>query len=94
MTNSTVIWLLIIGDQSLLERCILKLYQQQTSNEKMDMQTYETNGAGLTKGDAHEFTKLAEQLMRSVHLTPLQVEIITPRMKKYVKQLTTLMDVE
>lgn len=82
------------GDQEFIEKCIILLYKEQTSEEKNVKDSIEHNNVGFTKGDALIMTTLAEQLIRGIKLSPLQVEAHGHKMLKYSKQLTKYFAVE
>lgn len=86
--NSKTIWIMLKGDQEFIEKCILILYKEQTQHEQSLKDSTEHNGVGFTKGDAPVMTTLAEQLMRGIKLSPLQVEVHGGKMLKYAKQLS------
>lgn len=86
--NSKTIWIMLKGDQEFIEKCILILYKEQTQHEQSLKDSLEHNGVGFTKGDAPIMTTLAEQLMRGIHLSPLQIEVHAGKMLKYSRQLT------
>ena len=74
-------------DNGTLERCLLRLYKNQTEQEQLNATTTENNGIGFNGTDAYILTKYVEQLKKGFHLTEKQINLTRRKMIKYAKQL-------
>lgn len=81
---------LIMTNDKMVERSVLKLYDYQTKEEQYDKNTTEENGVGFNSFDASFLTSIAEQLKRKIHLTRKQIEITRKKLIKYSGQLTKI----
>ena len=68
-------------------RALIRIYNNQTQDEKMDHNASYKNGMGFSKYDAPYMTKLAVQLLKEEGLTKAQIRAGRKIMVKYSKQL-------
>lgn len=73
---------------------LLKIMDNQTEDEQRQEDTSEANGIGFTGTDGHILSSFANQLMTKKYLSPRQMEILMPKMKKYWKQILVISDIE
>ena len=84
----------ILTSDVMLERSLLKIYEQQTTSEQNIGATVEHNKVGFTAFDAEFMTSLADQIRRNNRLaeghrlTISQRAVARNRMLKYAKQLS------
>lgn len=83
--------------QSLLQRsdaavesALVRLYMCQEEDEKATGQSKHVNGAGFDKVDAYRMSRLAQKLLRGMHLSDSEVEFARAQLKKYWKQLAVM----
>lgn len=81
---------LLKNDDRFLCRAILKLYNEQTEDEKTIGNTKHSNGVGFNKFDAEIMSSFAEFMQRAGFLTEKQIAVARKKMMKYNKQLTRL----
>ena len=67
---------------------LLRIYDNQTSNEQNGEDTHTLNGVGFTVGDARILTRFAEWYISHGWLSPKQMVWVYERMGKYAVQLT------
>ena len=72
-------------------RAILLIYSFQTDEEKYIGTTKTVNGKGFNKFDVEVLSSFAVQLRRGQELTPKQMYIARPKIKKYVGQILEYM---
>lgn len=68
-------------------RGLVRIYDNQTEDEKDTQSTREHNGIGFTGADAEILSSFAEQYKRRGGLYPKQMAILFKIMPKYAKQL-------
>lgn len=81
---------LIKTNDKALCRAILRLYNEQTEDEKTTGDTKHSNGVGFNKFDAEILSSFAEFFKRTGFLTAKQMIVARKKMIKYSKQLTRL----
>ena len=81
-------------DAGWAKAALLKIMENQTEDEQRCEETSDANGIGFTGTDGHILSSFANQLMTKKFLSPRQVEILMPKMKKYWKQILAITDVE
>jgi hypothetical protein len=88
VTKEEILKLLDENDRA-VERAVLVIYENQTREEQGVNATVEENGIGFTGADAFILSKFAQWLLKGKgnHLSPRQLEIAAPKMKKYWRQL-------
>lgn len=82
-----VLQCLMITNEANLKKCILKIYEFQTYDEKRGHITKEENDLGFNKVDAEEMSKIAEKLLRGEELTKGELAKSKNKMLKYWKQI-------
>lgn len=78
--------LMIINDNN-LKKCILKIYEFQTYEEKQGRVTKEENNLGFNKVDAEEMCAIAEKLLKGEELTKSELAKSRNKMLKYWRQI-------
>ena len=68
-------------------KALITVYNNQTSSEQDDKDTYIHNGIGFTPVDAEFMTSLAKQYLDKGYLSPKQMMFVKKRMPKYANQL-------
>lgn len=81
---------LLLTNDTMVQRSVLKLYAFQTKEEQLVGDSVEENGIGFNSYDAGFLTSIAEQLKRKVKLTRKQIEVTRKKLIKYSKQLTLI----
>ena len=81
---------LIMVNDKMVCKSLIKLYERQTASEQMDGSTTERNGAGFNGVDAPILTSFAEFLKRAGFLTPKQIQVCRKKLIKYTRQLTVI----
>lgn len=76
-----------LSRRDVLQRAILRIYENQTKDEQALGTVNHSNGIGFTASDAPFLTSLAEWLNKGRTLTDRQAEFAEPKMKKYARQL-------
>ncbi len=77
--------------------CLLKLYEQQTDDEQGSGDTHHENGKGFTKADAFILSSIVHNILKQMERThepeleQCDIDNVRTRLKKYTKQLTTLL---
>lgn len=59
----------LLTDQRWLERAVVAIYEQQTSDEQYDEQTIERNNRGFTGGDAKFLSYCAKWILKGNHIS-------------------------
>lgn len=78
------------ANDKVLYGAIKKLYNEQTTDEKVAGKTKHYNGVGFNGADSKFMSSIAEFLIRNGFLTDKQKYAARKRMVKYTKQLTKL----
>jgi|SaaInlV_100m_DNA_2_1039680.scaffolds.fasta_scaffold13403_2 hypothetical protein len=73
-------------------RALQVVYSNQTSDEKMFGVTSEHNNIGFTGTDGEFMSSLAKQYKQRGSLSPKQMGFVMTKMKKYHKQVLSVMD--
>ena len=73
--------------KDILERAIVRIYNNQTRDEKQVAETRHVNGIGFTGADAAFLTSLATWILSGKHLSEKQFYVASKKMKKYARQL-------
>lgn len=73
-----------------MKRAIVKIYERQTQDEKIQQATTQSNGIGFTGVDAKFLSSLAVQVISRGTLSPKQTAIARNKMPKYWKQILEL----
>lgn len=81
---------LILTNDKMVYRSLIKLYERQTEGERMDGSATERNGAGFNGIDAPILTSFAEFFNRAGFLTTKQMQICRKKLIKYSGQLTMI----
>ena len=79
-------------DHDFMLKCLLKLYEQQEEDEKAISTTQHTNGRGFNKADAPYLTRCVELYKAEKNLVLSRRIEAAERLKKYAKQLSTLIE--
>lgn len=82
-----VLQCLMITNDDNLKKCILKVYEFQTYEEKRGYVTKDENELGFNKVDAEEMSKIAEKLLRGEELTKGELAKARNKMLKYWRQI-------
>ena len=75
------------SDNTFAAQHLVKIYQQQTDDEKNMEQSQQQNGVGFTAYDADFLSSLAKQYIERRSLSPTQMALLMKRMPKYAKQI-------
>lgn len=73
-------------------RAIVLVYRNQTHHERDAKRTEEHNGVGFSGYDGEILSSFAEFYLRAGFLTPKQIGIARPKMKRYWKQILADME--
>ena len=76
-----------LSRRDVLERAIVRIYRNQTADEKRVEATTHYNGIGFTGADAKFLSSLATWVNRGKHLTDKQAYVANKKMQKYARQL-------
>ena len=71
-------------------RGLLRIYQNQTEDEKRVEETNHENGIGFTGADANILTSFAKQVGYGRTMSPKQMALLFKKMPKYAKQLESV----
>ena len=77
-------------DWDFCSMCLLKLYEQQTDDEQDIGDTQHENGKGFNKADAVRLSGYAQAALRQSLSEGIHFRL-SDNLKKYAKQLTTLL---
>ena len=66
---------------------LVRIYNNQTVDEKSSEDTKHDNGIGFTGADGHIMTSIAKQYIARGSLSPKQMGIVHKNMPKYSRQL-------
>ena len=69
---------------------LMRIYENQTTSEKVGKDTHNLNGIGFTVGDACLLTKFAEWYKGHGWLSPKQMKWVYNKLGKYAGQLTKM----
>jgi len=72
------------------EQALRRLYHEQTSEERDNLQTLHRNNVGFNANDAPFLSSLARSLERYPHLTDKQLASAQKLLPKYARQLLEL----
>ena len=73
-------------------RALLRIYQNQTDDERSREATIERNGIGFTGPDAEILTSFASQYQRRGRLSDKQMTILRRRIPAYARQIVSHSD--
>jgi len=73
-------------------RALVRIYQNQTADERCREATIERNGIGFTGPDAEILTSFASQYQRRGRLTEKQMMILRRRIPAYARQIVSHSD--
>lgn len=90
MISKQEIRIKLLTNQRWLERAVVAIYEQQTSDEQYDEQTIERNNQGFTGGDAKFLSYCAKWILKGNHLSDRFIEKARRMMLKYAGQLAKL----
>jgi hypothetical protein len=76
------------------KRALIRIYDNQTSDEQNDGVTVHHNGIGFTAIDANILTSFAEGLKKYGNLTVKQMSLLHSKIGKYAKQIYEMTDDE
>jgi hypothetical protein len=79
------------GSQAAVEQALLAIYDRQTQEERIGRRTISSNGVGFNKLDAEFCTSLVHRLKSGKPLTSGQLPYARQKVKKYWRQLVTIM---
>lgn len=68
-------------------KALVRIYDNQTADEKSSEDTKHDNGIGFTGSDAHLLTSYAKQYNARGSLSPKQMTYVFKKMPKYARQL-------
>jgi len=69
---------------------LLRIYENQTMDEKRTESTSHDNGIGFNGSDAQFLSKMAKFFLDRGYLTGKQIEVVRKKMLKYSGQLTKI----
>lgn len=83
---------LLLTNPIMLERSIVKIWENQTNDEQSSLTTHHNNGIGFNGTDAHILSSFAEWIMKSYRpegqrLSDKQRALAMKKMPKYSRQL-------
>nr|DAJ99887.1 MAG TPA: hypothetical protein [Caudoviricetes sp.] len=84
------IWQFILRDKEFAKRCMLKLYDGMTSEEKSKGYSIEHNNIGYNRYDAQFMCSICEKIIAHKSLNNREFYTARYRLKKYLKQLTNI----
>lgn len=82
-----VLQCLMITNENNLKKCILKIYEFQTQEEKNENKTQEENGLGFNKVDADVMSEIAKKILKREDLTKGELAKAKNKMPKYWRQI-------
>lgn len=85
---------LILTNDKMVIRSVLKLYEYQTESEKLSYDSNIINGVGFNSFDAPFLTDIVKKIHNNVKLTKNQIFILRKKMLKYSNQLTRIANKE
>lgn len=88
--NKESIQVLLATNEKALLRAIVKIFENQTTDEQISETTHHDNGIGFTGCDAHILSSFAKQIQKRGFLSPKQMVIAKRKMPKYWKQIQKL----
>jgi len=68
-------------------KALVRIYENQTEDEKVSEDTKYNNGVGFTGADGNYMTSLAKQYIAKGSLSPNQMQRVFKNMPKYARQL-------
>jgi len=68
-------------------RGLVRIYENQTEDEKVSEDTRHDNGIGFTSADGHFMTSMAKQYIARGSLSEKQMKRVFKNMPKYARQL-------
>lgn len=77
----------MLHDDETIKTCLIKIYNNQTSEEQSIEETTENNNIGFTGADAELLTSFAKQYLRSKYLSDRQMYFLRKKMPKYARQI-------
>ncbi len=81
---------LLASSDEMVRRSLIVLYQQQTTDERMEGATIEKNNVGFNAFDAKFCTHLAQRLIKGGPLSYSEIGTARRMLMKYAKQLAEL----
>lgn len=88
-TKNEIKSLLQTNDRFVLNS-LLKLYDYQTEEEKINNETVVNNSAGFNSADANVLTRIAEQCCEKHFISIPQIEYVRKKILKYSEQLAKI----
>ena len=79
-------------NQAWSRKALLKIYENQTADERQMEATTHVNGVGFTGVDAEILSSFASQLIRKGFLSPKQQAIVFKKLPKYWRQILKISD--
>ncbi len=76
------------------KKALLKIMQNQTSDELKDTTTKHRNGYGFTKADGYKLCSIGKFLNERGFLTTKQLQYVQKRISKYWMQILEITDLE
>ncbi len=77
----------------MVQKSLLKLYEQQTESEKMSETTRINNRVGFNAFDAEILSSFSKQLLTRNFLSKKQIDFTRKKLYKYARQLTALANI-
>jgi hypothetical protein len=77
----------LVGSDRFLMASLIKVYENQTTEEQNWGSVHIHNGVGFTRPDAEFLTSLAQQFQRRGNLSERQMHYLREKMGKYANQL-------
>ena len=81
---------LILKNDEMVKRSVLKLYERQTAYEQLVGETEEDNGVGFNGIDSEILSSFAKFIQKAGFLTPKQTTIARKKLVKYSNQLAKI----
>ena len=81
---------LILKNDEMVKRSVIKLYERQTSYEQLVGETEEYNGVGFNGVDSEILSSFAKFIQKAGFLTPKQTTIARKKLVKYSNQLAKI----
>lgn len=80
------------SDDAWAKRALIRIFEFQTTDEKVAEHTKDHNGVGFTGFDGELLTSFAKQLNRRGYLSERQMDVLRGKMPKYWRQLVAISD--
>ena len=80
----------ICGSDDQAVKALMRIYEYQTSSEKLEGRTFEHNGFGFTGVDSEILSSFADFKIKNGYLSKAQLRILKLKIRKYASQLVNI----